>query len=236
MRTMIRAATISRILPALMFASFAAAAADWSVSVAGGATRADTSKLAQQHAVDFPFASRTSGSESSGAWRVAAGRFFSPQLSIEASYSDYGRQKLEVSGSPNPIVFPEEVLSEARSSERQVTAWGLDLVVRVPVSGNLSVLASLGGAYATVKLDSRTVATAGFPFGSGPKDASFTARERSFAPRLALGGAWIPAPEWELQLTYEYLDSVGSDFAQGAQDRTGRSNQSTGWLTLMRRF
>ena len=223
---------------ALALAAFAVSRADaagWYASIGGGMARLEGG-VAREHAVDFDSPSTVSDSGHADTWRVAAGRSLGERFAVEVNYTDYGRQSLFVSGSPNPIVFPEEVLSQSRSSQRKVTAWGVDLVARMPFANELSLVARAGAAYVTVELNSRTLAAAGFPFGSGPTDFSFTARDRSLVPRLALGIACAPAAGWGFELAYEHLGKAGSDFAAGAQDRTGRARLSAAWLAFSRHF
>ena len=233
MRTTIRMMLLAG--GACALAAPAALAEGWYASVAAGMSRAENG-LERQHAIEFDSPSTVSVSREREAWRVAAGRLLGERFAVEINYSDYGRQTLFVSGSPNPIVFPEEVLSQSRSSQRKVTAWGVDLAARMPLPNEWWVSARVGGAYVTVQLDSRTVAAAGFPFGSGPTDFSFNARDRSLVARMALGVACSPARGWDLELALEHLGSAGSEFAVGAQDRTGRARQSSAWLALSRRF
>jgi hypothetical protein len=206
------------------------------VSASGGITRAEGSALASGHAADFVSPSEVSHSERRGIWRLGAGWEVLPRVALELHYSDYGRQRLQAAGSPNPFAFPEEVLRQSRASERRVTAWGLDLACRWPVAESVALVGRVGAALAEVRLENRIEAPGGFPFGSGPQQASFTAKKRAWAPRVAAGVAWQPAQRWEVQGTLEYLGPIGSDFAAGDLQRTGRSHQASAWLTLLRRF
>ena len=216
---------------AALAASVPAMAEGWYLSVAAGITRVE-SGLAQAHAADFDSPSTVSDSTREGAWRVGAGCVVTDVFAVELNYSDYGRQTLFVEGSPNPIVFPPEVLSQSRSTTRKVSAIGVDVVARMPLRDTWSIVARAGAAYATVKSDSHVVAPAGFPFGNGPTDFTASSTDRSVVPRIALGAGFEPAPRWHVDAMYELLASAGSDFPGG----TGRARQATGWLALSRRF
>lgn len=210
-------------------------AVGWYVSAAGGLTELE-SGLEAGHGIGFDPSSTFTMTPTRGTWRVAVGASLTQRFALEASYTDYGRQRLKAVGSPNPIVFPVEVLSQTRTSDRKVTAVGADLVVRLPLRHGFLASGRVGGAYVTTDLDSRIAAPGGFPFGSGPQSISTTSRDRKLVPRAALGLACSPATDWDLEVNYEYLARSGSDFTAGRLDRTGRASQTTAWLVLARRF
>jgi opacity protein-like surface antigen len=230
MNTRLRLAALAAALPAL-----AAAAPPWYGSASIGYSDADSSGLESGNAHDFDSA-RTSRSRSGLPWRLAAGAMVAPALAVELNYSDYGKEKLEASGSANAVAFPEEVLPQHRTTDRRVSAWGVDVVAGVPLAHGMRLAVRGGAAYATVKTSSHIEAPGGFPFGNGPQDATFTARDRSWAPRVGAGLGWEFAPAWAAEASLEYLGAVGSDFASGSEDRTGRSRQLSAWLGIARRF
>src|SRR5438874_9591256 len=141
MRTMIGGCALALALGAPW-----AQAAGWYVSAAGGNTSIE-SGLAAGHGIDFDASSSFTMSHDRDTWRVAVGRTLSDRFALELNYTDYGRQRLEAFGSPNPVVFPVEVLSQSRSSERKVTAIGLDVVARIPFWKHVFLAARAGAAY-----------------------------------------------------------------------------------------
>ena len=229
-----------RIVPALAvlavaWPAWATATPPSYVSAAIGYSEADTSGLEGGNAHDFDGAS-TSSSRSGLAWRIAAGTALTPRFGLELNYTDYGRTRIEASGSANAVAFPPEVLPQHRATAREVTAWGLDLVARFPVAPAVLLAARAGAAYATVKATSHVEAPGGFPFGQGPQDATFAARDRTWAPRIGAGASWDFAPGWAAEASLEYLAPVGRGFSSGSEDRAGRSRQASGWVGIARRF
>lgn len=221
---------------AVLALPFAAPAADaFYLTAAGGYSWAQTSKLSSGHGTGFEFPTGQSESESHGAWRVGAGWFVLPRVALELGYADYGRQSLSVQGVPHPAFVPE-VLSESRSSERKVSAATLDMVGHWPVHQRVMLIGRVGAAYGRVKLSSHVVAPGGFPSGHGPQDASFDARERSWAFHAAGGARWMDVfPTWDLEASLEYLGPVGTKFGADLAG-TGRSSQTTLWLGVVKRF
>ena len=98
------------------------------------------------------------------------------------------------------------------------------------------LIGRVGAAYGLVKLSSHVVAPGGFPFGSGPQEASFDTRERSWAFHVAGGARFVDVfPTWDLEASLEYLGPVGTKFG-GDLAGTGRSSQTTLWLGVVKRF
>lgn len=227
-----------RILAALAAAiPFAVSAADsFYVTAAGGYSGAQTSKLASGHESTLAFPTSSGDSESHGAWRVGAGWFVLPRLAAELSYADYGKQRFSVEGVPSPAFVPE-VLSERRDSERKVSAVALDMVGHWPVHERVMLIGRVGAAYGLVKLTGHVAAPGGFPFGSGPQEASFDERSRNFAFHVSGGVRWTDVlPTCDLEAAVEYLGPVGSSFSDTSLEGTGRSHQATVWLGLVKRF
>ena len=205
------------------------------VTAAGGYSWAQTSKLSSGHDDDFAFPTGDSQSENHGAWRLGAGWFVLPRVAVELGYADYGKQSLSTQGVPSPAFAPE-VLSESRTSERKVSAVTLDMVGHWPLQPRVALIGRVGAAYGLVKLSSHIVAPGGFPFGSGPQDATFDIRERSWAFHVAGGARWLDVlPTWDLEASLEYLGPVGTNFG-GDLAGTGRSSQTTLWLGVVKRF
>lgn len=226
------------IAAALLLAPLAAPAADssWYLTAAGGYTWAQSSSLSTGHDQNLAFPVSSGSSESHGAMRFGGGWFVLPRVALEAAWADYGKQSFDVTGVPSPAFVPE-VLSERRTSERKVSAVTLDMVGHWPVDPRVTLVGRVGAGYGLVEFSSHVAAPGGFPFGSGPQDAAYGARTRSWAFHAA-GGARVVdlAPTWDLEAYVEYLGPVGSEFSGSSLDRTGRSSQVTIWLGVVKRF
>jgi opacity protein-like surface antigen len=206
------------------------------VTAAGGYSWAQTSKLESSHADGFAFPTGSGQSENHGAWRAGAGWFVLPRVALELAYADYGRQSLAVTGVPSPAFVPE-VLSERRESERKVSAAVLDMVGHWPLDERFTLVGRVGAAYGLVKTTSRIDAPGGFPFGSGPRSASFDSRARSWAFHAAGGVRRVDVlPTLDVEAMLEYLGPVGKSFSGDSLGTTGRSRQTTVWLGLVKRF
>jgi hypothetical protein len=206
------------------------------ITAAGGYSWAQESRLASRHESTLSFPTSSGDSENHGAWRVGAGWFVLPRVAAELSYADYGKQRLSAEGVPSPAFVPE-VLSERRDSERKVSAVALDMVGHWPVHDHVTLVGRVGAAYGLVKLSGHVAAPGGFPFGSGPQDASFEERERSWAFHASGGVRWSDLwPTWDLEAALEYLGPVGSQFSDTSLGGTGRSHQVTAWLGIVKRF
>jgi opacity protein-like surface antigen len=190
-------------LPCAAVAADAPAPDAFYLTAAGGYSWSQTSKLSSGDGTGFDFPIGEGSSENHGAWRVGAGWFALPRVAVELGYADYGKQSLSIVGVPSPAFVPE-VLSESRTSERKVSAVTLDMVGHWPMHPRLTLIGRVGAAYGLVKLSSHVVAPGGFPFGSGPQDATFDIRERSWAFHAAGGARWTDVfPTWDLEASLE---------------------------------
>jgi opacity protein-like surface antigen len=213
-------------------------AADWYAGISGGVSNADVAALKRDYAQELlssppPRIESSTSSQNGGAWKVLAGWKPRQFLALELSYSRYGKQRFGFE-SVNEQLFGSPALRRSRltrHAEREVSAWGVDVVGVWPLTPNLALHAGVGAANAEIKLTSRSRFENIGVFESGTTD-----KEKKTAARLSLGGSWAPVPDWQLRLNYEYLDKIGSRFSPSTESETGRSAQQTVWLSAIKLF
>jgi OmpA-like transmembrane domain len=214
-----------------------AKAADWYAGISGGVSNADVAALKQDYSQDVPafrpqqLESSTS-SQSGGAWKALAGWKPTQFLALELSYSRYGKQQFGFESVDS--AFPGSPALRTRltkRAEREVSAWGVDVVGVWPLTPSLALQAGVGAANAEIKLTSRTRSASLAVF-----ESTANYKENKTAARLSLGGCWAPVPDWQLRLNYEYLDKIGSRFSPSAERETGRSAHQTVWLSAIKLF
>lgn len=232
------------LLASVAWIGSSAAAESLYVGIAGGVPRADGGALIEHYGQDAAYVPgrnffyrsvRSSRYEDpNSAWKLFAGWKASRYLSVEVSYSDYGAQVLEYTGSRNsccgrPFFDP----LETRLGRRSVHANAFDLLGTYPI-GSFEVLAGVGVARVKTKLEADY--TAVNPVGT--TRALLSVSDRSVAMRFQLGVQWNVSSTWALRASAEHVNGTGSRFNVDGTDgeHTGRSRLQTAWLGLHRTF
>jgi opacity protein-like surface antigen len=202
-----------------------AAGERWYIGAGAGRSTTDA-ELAEGRRPPVPVvpqSSRNAFDRSDAMARIFAGYRFSPHVAIEAGYADYGSTRVETSFTAQR----SGTLLEAgtMSATRDVRAFGIDLVGRLPVFDRFAILGRAG--WASVKADAEVATNlestilAGPFFSDGGSGLSRSASSRNDTVKLGAGLEWSPLDTLGVRLEWERLDRTGKPFPAFGTDFRG---------------
>ena len=199
------------------------------MSVSSAETRVPSGVTRTESSAGTPEGTRVSADETDTAFRAGVGYRFTPHVAVEATYTDYGRSRVDSTFVVMHGVSAAKVLLEdgALSVERRVKGFGADAVFSIPVGANFSILGRAGVLFAEVKAEAATTIEATLangPFWSdGQGGLTRSGKSTDAAARFGVGLEWTFSRVLAARLEWERLQAVGTSFRDGDSSPTGEA-------------
>lgn len=137
------------------------------------------------------------------AWKAHVGFAPSDFVAIEAVYADFGHTDLTT----NHFLASGSNLTSEDHWSRHVRAYGLDTVIRAPLTEQLSFFARVGVARAIVDLNVRGGDALLASLGIG---GHFRASSRNAVRKIGIGGDWRISPALAIRVEWERYRGMGT--------------------------
>lgn len=172
----------------------------------------------------------TSFDDKDSAWKATLGYRFTPWLSMELNYADYGSVKSDtrftvpggVAGSGGVII------------DRDVKGFGVDGLINAPLGDRFSVFGRVGAFRAETRANARLLGDTFFSDGTPGTERSNKTTETVL--KYGVGLDWNITPQIAARLEYERLDRVGKKFESGTGGTTGEAAIDTLMIGAVFRF
>lgn len=152
-----------------------------------------------------------------GAWKAALGYRINSWLAVELNYADLGRHGMVTS-----FLGGDPQLPAAIAIDRELQAYGIDVVFIAPVGPRIEVFGRVGAARVNIDARAQLFGNVEFTGGAGERERSTSVDET--VGRYGVGAQWGFGRNMALRVEWERYADVGKAFRIGGSGTTGEAD------------
>lgn len=156
--------------------------------------------------------------EKDNGYKLQVGYRFNPYVAVEGGYMDLGRYTYHAVAT---------VPAATRDGKGTIDAWNIDVVGRLPVGGQVSLLGKVGAARHQLKFHCD---------GTGIACVNPDREAKGTSLHYGIGAEWAFSPSWFARGEYEVVQKIGDSFNTNGTSGTSREDLKMGSVGVGYRF